>query len=127
MTSQPVSGTVEFVAFDAYRFDARHEPIPPDDSHLWPPTWTGRVRLRFKLGQATVTKTVRGKATPYDIGLGQTEELTLSEWAALFVAMEGDVRRLIARHGIDPPSVLPWEIHDDTYQWALTGDSIEVR
>jgi len=109
----PVSG---FAVVDGGSFTATHVPFhwlpcPPDDRVPMPEVWLGSCVIRFRIGAGRVSKRVRAKAWPSDIGFSwsHSDPLPEADVARLFDAMEARMRYLIERHGIPAPEVISWQ------------------
>lgn len=89
----------------------RHLHIPPDNGRDLPWVWLVSVHIRFHLGQAQVSKMVRARF-PYPPDYDKFKVLDpLDAQAGLDSALT-DLRRLVARHGVELPPSVPVQIHD---------------
>lgn len=77
---------------------------PPDESETLPWACIGSVFVTFTIGEAQVSKKITAKATgSYD------DEISDAEKWALASKMDSEMKRLIARHGIQFGYAIRWD------------------
>jgi len=117
MKRHPVDApiSVEFGPVYVRLLEPRYLHQPPDDGVDLPWAWVAVTTLRFRIGAARVSKRVTAKwSYPHDYD--DHDALHEADRTTGCLGVVREVRRLIARHGVDAPEL----VIEDTTPAVLT-------